>query len=103
MRWSLSGFEPTSDSRVAPDWELSDAQPTEILKKINLTEGCMLCAVFSNFFSCFKNITNFQTSQLHSVADKNVHLKKPTSLKKHTRYKTCRRYKIRSRYKNHTN
>ena len=28
--WSLSGFKPTSVSRVAPDWGLSDALQTEL-------------------------------------------------------------------------
>ena len=33
MRWSLSGFEPTSVSRVAPDWDLSNAPPTELQRR----------------------------------------------------------------------
>ena len=34
MRWSPSGFEPTSVSRVAPDWDLSDALLTELQSRV---------------------------------------------------------------------
>ena len=38
MRWSLSGFEPTSVSRVAPDWDRLDGLFTELQRRGRLLE-----------------------------------------------------------------
>ena len=57
IRWSLSGFEPTQVSRVEPDWDLSDALPTELHRRGWCKES-YLCFLFQQL----KNLRNNSTA-----------------------------------------